>query len=265
MILSEPKEIQNFDEITVNSVTNEYFYQFLEPHLIEDRDPYFYFGFLDDVLSYSSTIRIIDENQNEGENYCKRPYNFIGFNITNLNPQKYKFYIINSYYYSRKMLFIDSSRDININIEKLFTIKFSTNSIQNRPPMPLIFNIKSIKDKTIFSVDPYSDTDIYDGDYILEFWEISENSSCEFTGSNLLVLKKGKKYKFQFNCYHNSYSSFRFNAFEINYAIKEIGFGPMFFEITESARYLYFIIDIKKYNNIYLYADFNDKFRIAFI
>lgn len=146
------------------------------------------------------------------------------------------------------MIFIDSSRDININIEKLFSFSFKTNSIYNKPPMPLIFSLNSVKDKTIFSLKPNSDDDILEGDYLIEYCEIGENNICEFTGpsSNLFTLEKGRNYKIRLNCYKGSY--YEFKSYEINYIIKEIFFGAQFFETTDSAANYYFIIDVKKYN-----------------
>ena len=262
LAFSEPTEIYNLAEVTLKKGINEFFYQFSEPQLVEGKDPYFYFYFSDE---YDVTLEIKDENKTTSKISFRKYTYFMGYNITNTNPQKYTFEVTCNYHWgTQKMIFIDSSRDININIEKLLTFSFKTNSIYNRPPMPLTFSLNSVKDKTIFSLMSNYDDDILEGEYLLEYCEIGENNICEFSGpsSNLFTLEKGSNYKIRLNCYKGSY--YEFKSYEINYIIKEIFFGAQFFETTYSTANYYFIIDVKKYNTSYLYADFNNGFKTAF-
>ena len=260
LVFNEPIEIQSFEEVTIQEGTSEFIYQFSEPQLIQGKNPYFYFYSSSDL-----TLKIIDGNQSYETISLNKNYYFIEAIITDLNPQKYIFQVFNDNLYSTTMTFIDSSRDININIEKLLYLSFKTNSKFNGPPMPLTFNINPVKDKTIFALKSNSQIDILDGEYMLEYCEISENNICEFnaSSSNLFVLEKEKNYKFRINCFKESYYDFK--SYQIKYVVKEIDFGAGFFGFSGSLINNYFLIDTRKFNTLYLYAHFYNDVKTTFI
>ena len=111
-------QISNLEQVTFVKGTSEFTYQFLEPTLQNRKDIYFFFKFSD---YYNINLKVIDEDKNEKEIAINSYSNYMYYNIIYLKSQNYTFIITSdNYKSSQTMTFIDSSRDININIDELF-------------------------------------------------------------------------------------------------------------------------------------------------
>ena len=164
-ILNEPIPIQNFQTITIPEGTTEYVYHFSEPTLQVGKDAYFFFA----LFSYNSiTLTIRDEDNKENSITVNSNDIYCGYKIQNLKPQKYIFVIKNSSRHSELMNFIDNSREINIKLANLMRFHFDTKTIEGNPPLPLIFNLDSIEEKSIINFDNIINKyNLYDGNYKL--------------------------------------------------------------------------------------------------
>ena len=263
-VLNEPIPIQNLETITFPEGTTEYVYQFSEPILQDGKDAYFFFKCSYDYKIY---LTIRDEDKNEQSISFNSVDIYYKYKIENLKPQKYIFVVENNKWYSTESItFIDNSREINITFEYLLTFNFVTKGIENKPPLPLIFNLDSIEENLYFLFDTRNEKDnnIFDGNSKLEYCEIDENE-CNFKGNETnLFLEKGKKYKIKYNCNKNNFD-YSFSEYKISALIKEIDFGFHGFSLDSNFRDFYYILDIKNFENFYIYVQHNNYFYYAYI
>lgn len=257
IVSNEAITIKNFEDITIPVGTTEYTYQFLEPVLQEGKYVYFFFKF---SFYYKIELKIIDEDNNETIIPVTTEYRFLYFQVTNLKPQKYTFILTNNYK-EQKMILIDNSREINTNSDDFFQLIFSSELIKDNPPLPLIFNIDTIKEKTIAiyyeNRDGYT---IYDDNSLIDYCEINNDNDngCHFIAfNNSLIFEKGKRYKLKLNCYQIQLGSYFFVASLLSSITKEIDFGLTYNTLCPKVEYYYFVINIKNYENFYLYVQHN--------
>ena len=173
IVFNEPYSIKNFEEITFPVGTTEYTYQFLEPSLQRGKSVYFFFKF---SFYYKIELKVIDEDKNENAINVTTEFRYLYFNVKNLKTQKYTFILTNNYK-EQKMIFIDNSKEINTNPDEFFQLIFSTESMKENPPLPLIFNMDTIKEKIIGifyeNKDGYT---IYDGYSYIDYCEIDDDN-----------------------------------------------------------------------------------------
>ena len=255
IVFNEPYSIKNFEEITFPVGTTEYTYQFLEPSLQRGKSVYFFFKF---SFYYKIELKVIDEDKNENAINVTTEFRYLYFNVKNLKTQKYTFILTNNYK-EQKMIFIDNSKEINTNPDEFFQLIFSTESMKENPPLPLIFNMDTIKEKIIGifyeNKDGYT---IYDGYSYIDYCEIDEDNRCNFVGSNnILVLEKCKRYKLKLNCYKNHLGNYLFLASLISSVTKEINFGLTYNTLCPKVEYYNFIINVRNYDNFNLYVQHN--------
>ena len=266
IILNESELINNFDVVTIpyNKKPKEFIYNFSEVTIQEGKDAYFFFEF-----SYYNgvTFKLINGDKEEttirvcSTTFCK-------YKIENLKTQQYIFSITSE----RKditMFFIDSSREINITLEDMLNFSFNTESIYNKPPLPLIFTMDPMKQKVfiLFGTNQESDI-IYDGNSKLEYCDMDE-IECNFQSNNgsYIVFEKGKKYKIKYNCNQEGDGSFLFKKYTISSTLlfQEVTFGFTDFSLTSNMKNNYFILDVRNYSTFYIYGKTNKYFKGAFV
>ena len=246
--------IKNYEEISFLEGKTEFKYEFTEPILKEEKDVYFFFKFSSDFFI---DLTIIDEDNNKETIDVRQSNKYLIYKISNLKSQIYTFSINNrGWSYGQTMRFIDNSKEISTNLDDFLGFSLKTDNIYNTPPLPLIFNIDSIEEKLILSINKESYTES-----ILEVCKISENQ-CNFKGNmSQIIFEKDKKYKIKYNYLYNG-NYYYFKAYTKS-IYKEIGIGLNKFSYYKTTL-CYIIVDITKYNNFYIYISYNNEYRFYY-
>ena len=266
IILNE-SEIKNFDEVTIpdNNKPYKFIYNFTEVTIQEGKDAYFFFKFSD---YYRVTFNIIDGDKKETTIKLSKSTIFYKYKIENLKTQQYIFSITNDWR-DITMLFIDSSREINITLEDLLKFSFDTESIIDKPPLPLIFTMDPLEQKVFIFFGKNKESEIiYDGNSKLVYCDMDE-IECNFKSSNesYIVFEKGTKYKIKYNCNQESEGTFLFKKYTISSTrfIQEVNFGFNDFLLTSFMKNNYFILDVRNYSTFYIYGETSEYFKGAFV
>ena len=256
LVVNEDIPINSFEEIDVTKGTNNYSYQFIESNIPNGKDGYFYFKFKD---SKDIQLYIIEENGNKNNVKIDNVY-WLCYNITNLQSQKFIFQIINENQNPyTSVIFIDSTKEVNLSLEEYINLNFESHSVQNRPPIPLILNLNiSEEEEGLYyfkEIEDDDESELYDADYLLYYCEIEENKKCNFIGFQSLFFEKNKKYKIKQNIYQKN-ERFYFTPFNI---VKEIEFGKL--EFTQKGNlnyYRYYFLNIEEievFDYFYIYSN----------
>ena len=268
IILNESEQIKNFDDIFIPAKTlKEYKYNFKELTIQDGKDAYFFFKLSN---NYRITLTVIDEDKIETPITIYSYSKFYFYKIENIKSQQYTFLINNSHTSRVRLIFIDNSREINIKLENLLNLSFDTELIEDKPPLPLIFNMDSLDEKTFILFETKQETDaIYDGNSRLEYCELNERE-CNFKSNNeaYIFFEKGKKYKIKYNCNQRGNATYLFEKYQITSFALEVDFGFYEFLLNNDFKKAYYILNIKNYEkeNFYIYANMtNKKFKGAFI
>ena len=209
--------------------------------------PYFYFLFSKEDRSI--TFEIIDENGNIN-NAEIDDRNWIYYKLTILKKQKFTFRIINKYYHSIKMMFIDSASEIKINLDQLASFQIEIDKIKEYPK-PLIIFIEQIEEDELY---------YFLEDNNLFYCVLGEDNECDYNPLKKLNFEKNKKYKIKYDCskgsdyfYFKSFSTIKELKFEKNifYRIKSQSISNTFYKG-------YFFIDIKNKTKFLIYI--NDRY-----
>ena len=143
IIISNPTELSNYSEIDLKKGTSEYSYTL--PNLIHDNSmiPYIFIKLLDkEKISLKAYINR-DEvyfSQSKGDEWINIP-------LINEKNNTNILLIVNSQERNLKMIFIDSSIIISINLSNFLSLNLNTNKLYKKP-FPLVFDI--IVDKNIY-------------------------------------------------------------------------------------------------------------------
>ena len=245
-------EINSFDNVTYQKGTTEFTYNFSGFSIPEGRNAYFYFQF---SYKYKLKFNIINEKGKIEVSYSD---DWNAYYISELNSQKYTFQIINEGSKSGEMVFIDSTKEINTNIDVFLNLDFHLSPLY-RPPLSLIFNIDTIQEEIFYNyIERYTYGDkVYEGNYLMKFC-IIDKKECQFEGFKLLKLERGKKYKIQYNFYYNSnYKKFYFpNVKSYLYSIQEFNNCIEQYETDGTEKTHYYLIKTKDYQKIYIYVKY---------
>ena len=247
------EKISNFDEITYPEGVSEYSYQYLNMTLEEKRDSYFFFNFTN---KQDIKLKIIDSDGNETN--LENDYSvWLEFNISSKISQKYIFQITNNGKEPGKMIFIDNTQEINTNLDRFINLNFSTTYINSRAPLPLIFNIDTINEDMYYDFEESNNNRyVYGGDYVLNFCELHNISTCEFKGYRAFHFEKGKKYKAKLEWYTDKYES-QFYLSKISfilYYINDIELGTTIYETNGKRRKRFFLLNAMDFKNLYIYV-----------
>ena len=142
IIISNPIELSSYSEIELKKGTSEYFYSL--PNLIYDNSniPYIFIKLLDkEKINLKVYI-------NGKEFYFSLPKGdeWINIPLTNEKNNTNILLKVNSQERNLKMIFIDSSKIISINLSNFLNLNLNTNKLYKKP-FPLLFEI--IVDKNI--------------------------------------------------------------------------------------------------------------------
>ena len=249
------QKISNFDEITYPVGESEYTYLFSNLTLQERRDSYFFFNFTN---MENIKFKIIESDGFENDLKNENPSYWLAFKVLTKESEEFIFHITNNGKKPGKMIFIDNSQEMNTNLDRFINLNFSTENLESKVPLPLIFNIDTIKEDMYYSFEEtVSNSYKYGGDYILYFCELNDNSTCEFQGFNAFHFEKDKKYKAKLEWYrNNAHSLFYLRKIRfVVYYIKEIEFGTTIYETNGNIIKRYFLIKAKGFKNLYIYIN----------
>ena len=107
-------QIKNFEKVSYQVGTSVFTYQFSEYSNPEGRAAFFYFNFTNQE---NLKFNVINEN-NVKTSLTVKPNEWASYCISNLNSQLYTFQIINQGKSSGEMIFIDSTQEINTNLDR---------------------------------------------------------------------------------------------------------------------------------------------------
>ena len=232
----------NLAEIELKDSSSLLFYDFPEPNKQEDKSIYFFFKIIE-TNYYGINIKVIYEYEKEDElSFNGKELYYL--EITNVASQRFMFNITKYTSETIKMIFIDNSREININLDNLFALDLKLEEIPIQP-LPLIFNIDSIVDKT-FIIN-------YDKESYLEYC-IDNGYDCFFQSFNEVYFEKGKKYKVKLNSFIEIEHTFDIPFLVI---IKEIEFGARILKKNQKTEMI-FIINTKDNDMFNLYLKNNN-------
>ena len=255
LVNSYPIKLESFSEIEIKQGNFEYFYEY--SHYIlnhNEKTPYIYIKsfnlnkidfsvYLNDEEVFNSHIDIL---QNDG---------WIKFPMNNKNKANITL-IINSYEPKLKMIFIDSSKILKINLEKFLYLNLTINKIYELP-FPFIFNITvnkniflSIQDEARKNYLTLNDSNV------LNYCLIKNNKECNYIKADNIQLKKNETYLFKLN-YKKEKNVYFFRKFKINYFIEEINFGNNSFISYNFTQNYYLLLNIQNYSNLYFYINDN--------
>ena len=237
----------NFAEIELKESSSFLFYDFPEAHIQEGKSIYFFFKFLQS--SYNQIdIKVFNEDGEEDSLPCNSYYDFCCLEILNKTSQQFTFKVTNYYSDPIKIIFIDNSREININLDFLFGFDLQLTEL-TKEPLPLIFNVGLVDEKTIMLAEIEKP---------LEYC-IDNEYECLFESFKNVNFEKGKKYKIKLESYIETNYYGDTYTLELPYfsIIKEIEFGARILSKTQQNAII-FIMNIKNNERFNLYLNDNN-------
>ena len=178
VIITLPIELKSFSEILLEKGSSEYFYRYSNSFLSNNSIPYIYIKLAD----YTKINLNIFINNEETYIISAEEDKWISIPLTNEKNNSNITLNIDTKKRNLTMIFIDSSKILNISLLKLLNLKFTTN-ILFKKPFPLEFNI--LVDKNIsFSIQEKENYYNFDGTSLLSF--------CILTKMVFVYLKKQK-------------------------------------------------------------------------
>jgi len=255
LILNQQIIQNNYKKIYFGRGISKYTYHISKINHQSEKIAYFFFRF-SECEKIKFKIIINDENEIFLPIYLLE---WIYFPLDFDDKEKDNFnitFVINStyaYYYYERMIFMSNFGEINISLEDFLNLNFDIEFLY-KPPFPLIFNLDIIKESTTISFNQTNFNKIYDGNYIFNYC-IEEENKCNYIGSNNLNITflKDKKYKIKINCYSNK-SDLDLYYFKSIDFFQDIHLGKQIFSINKSFKPKYYILNIKNYENIYIFC-----------
>ena len=173
-----PIELKSFSEILLEKGSSEYFYRYSNSFLSNNSIPYIYIKLAD----YTKINLNIFINNEETYFISTKEDKWISIPLIHEKNNSNITLNIDTKKRNLTMIFIDSSKILNISLLKLLNLKFTTN-ILFKKPFPLEFNI--LVDKNIsFSIQEKENYYNFDGTSLLSF--------CILTKMVFVYLKKQK-------------------------------------------------------------------------
>ena len=174
------------------------------------------------------------------------------------------FVINNDNSFPAKLIFIDNSKELNINLEKFLNWKYKIlyENNEDYAPTPLIFSIDEVKEDTTIELELNDEDKIYNDSNVM-YYCINKGSDCQYNAFTKLTLIKDQKYKFKLNSFidenKNYYFYIPYKLDNTSYPldINQINFGITNFDIDENTKEKYFIAYIKGLENFYIRLEYN--------
>ena len=254
IIYSFPKELESFSEIELPKGISNYFYQYLNYISNPEKIPYIFIK----LTNYENINCQIYLNESqvyydlyENEEWIKIPLN----NQKQINIT----FKLNSNIRNSKMIFIDSSKILQLSLTKFLSLNLAINKLQ-KMPLPLLFNI-SVDKNIFFSIKKKEEQNnmILEGENILSYCDIENNDNCEYKEALNVKLEQNKTYLFKLNCYKEK-NFYKFYQDKIDYYMEEIIIKNNSFIIYSFTENNYLIANIHDYSNIYFYLNDNSGF-----
>ena len=232
----------------------------------DGKSPFISFSFSADKITFT-----IEENPEIiSEESTKDKWNSIPLTkLTELLSNNFTLVINNKNQETAKMIFIDNTKEIKINIGKFLSWKYEIEvKKEDFTPTPLIFSLDEFKNEILINVRNQNDYEIYN-DTNLIYYCVNNNLGCQYlTVSALLKLKKNKNYKFKLNCiqrnnnYYFSLPEFSKISFE-----EYTSYGPsteLYFEDDINTNY--YLLYTKDINEVSIFIKYEiDNYYYAFI
>ena len=143
IISNLPIRMPSFAQISLKESYHMFFYEFEEPENAKDIYLFFIFDIEEYYYLYFPDVNITNEYGETISLKKNRTNNYLTYKITNLRKQKFTFSIYCSF--PLNMIFLDNSKEININLEDLFSLDLNL-KITNGQLLPLVFNLDSQMD-----------------------------------------------------------------------------------------------------------------------
>jgi hypothetical protein len=216
---TEPEEIKsNYEIIEIPPGYSNFVYYFQRissSSLVTS--PYIILKFLGDV----------EMKFDNDEYYSVRLFNYVLYAPMKLIGDEYKDLNLafqNPSSKSVKMIFIDTSLEINVSFDEFLNWKHELKNIESENPIPepIIFNIEKIEKTAFYIFDTTTEgtvVTVNDTDTNLLHYCINSENGCKFEVLNNLMVYQGKKYKFKLNPCSDGYSYYYFPP--IKYAVIE--------------------------------------------
>ena len=244
LIISFPYELKSFSEIQLPKGISRYLYSYSKN--IQDylKTPYIFIKLTD----YKKIDLRIYFNEDETFFSLTQKDDWINIPITKEINLINISLIINSKEKNLKMLFIDSSKIMNLSLIKFLSLNFQVSKL-SRKPLPLQFNI-TVDNNILLSIEEDSNDNnkvIIDDKYLLSYCSIEEEKECKFIEVNNAKLIKDKIYRFKLNCYADNNNKYCFKNFKILYYMEEIYFKNNTFIINNFTQNNYLFLNLQNY------------------
>ena len=244
VIYSSPIKLSKFSQIELKKGTSEYSYHYSIFTPYNDKTPYIFIKLTEkqkiDLRVYFNQSEVYF-SEPKGDEWINIPIEK-GKNNTNITLK------IKTGEKNSKMIFIDSSKILNISLTNFLDLNFNTNKLR-RKPTPLLFDIVVDKN-TFFSIEEKN---------ILNICKMEENKICEDIEVKNIKLEADKKYRFKLN-YQEDKSIYIFQKYKIIYFMEEIYFNNNTFAINKFTQNNFLILNIHNQENIYFYINDNSGF-----
>ena len=295
-ILNIIHNLSNYENFEIAPETKEYFYYQIK---YDNSSGLYHTPYI--LISFTEEVEFgdIDEETGEEKFITFDKDNWLIFPLSVISDMTLNLVIRNNNSFSANFIFIDYSKEINLDFEAFINwnhlLKIQTDLI----PEPIIFNIDKVENNYIISFNTNAKGEIMHDTNLLLYC-INEGDECIFKELNILAIQKGKKYKFKLNPYRteNELSTqikeeaqnlkkgkiiekvkklkegikdekkdqekkeiyfYYFKPIEIDFFCKELEFGNNIFEIKKNMSELYFIINTKEYEKIYYHINHNSE------
>ena len=251
-----PIELKSYSEVILPKETSKYFYQFSKFNQNNYFDLYFgrYTPYIYIKLTNYEKINL-RAYLNEDEVYFSQPKKegeWINIPIKDKNKFFNITLIVTSLERNSKMIFIDSSKYLEINLTQFLNLNFNSNKLYN-VPFPIYFNISADKDIS-FALQGNIDFSIYDEKAFLnDQKELEFNQLNKITYINFI---EGETYIIRLN-YNQEGNKFFFRQIKILYYMEEIYIKNNTFVINNYTRNNFLKLNIKNYPNISFYVNDN--------
>ena len=240
-----------FSEMTVWPDESYFYYEFSTPVIDKEKDAYFYFK-LSQSFNEPYHISIIDGGKNETiiANLTNENSTWISYKLPNLKTQTFNI-LVNMDSFG-KMIFIDSTKEINTNLTNFIYFSFNTSLLEGKPPYPLIFNIDKVQNEISYYFKANSKDQVYESKSLIEYCIIN-GKECNFEEiGSIFNFEKGNKYKIRLNYYIKKNTDFYY--FEEFSFIRKMSFGLEKYYSHNLEKIHYFLIDINGINQFSIFV-----------
>ena len=193
-----------YNEIELMPGVTELSYIIKEPSLKDTKSPFISLMVFEDNINVTLILKEFEESESKPIIIPKKQWLSLPLMIfQELYRELHLVLVINNdNSFPGKLIFIDNSKEFNINLEKFLNWKYkiSYESLGLYVPTPLIFSIDEVKEDTTIELELSNEDKIYNDSNIM-YYCINKSSDCQYNAFTYLILRKGQKYKFKLNSF----------------------------------------------------------------